>query len=355
MKDRVGYHGYYVSSPAVLPSDRTAFNLEHSRPIMGAVQFMEPMSFHVPPSLSPFATFGQYGFTARDQFTSHAPDAVTRGHVNAVHEMPHHVTADVTWMSDVNVGDQLVTQDREMSANILIDLLRESISDDCRCLESDMEGRAQERCPSMYEGPRHQVTPTPYVVSPCNEILPKEHHPEPSDRGSSFHRLQLQSKEEVCLRPEITEPRTVPRQVPLPRHEEARQSTENVGHRRTETSQPVSARVKKEVSRRDKITDTDRATPRLVSINNEKTTHKCAVCAKVFRQHSALRVHARVHTGERPYACSMCTCRFADYSTYVKHVRVHTGEKPYTCSVCRKSFTQSGNMHRHRRRHQSEA
>ena len=354
MKDRVGYHGYYLSSPPVLPSDRTAFNFERSRPIMGAVQLMEPMSFYGPPSLSPIATIGRYqGFTERDNFTSNAPDAITRGHFHSVHaEMPHHVTADVTWMSDVNVGDQLVTQDREMSANILIDLLRESLSDDCRCLESDMEGRAQERCPPMYPDPRHQVTPTQYPVSSRNEILPKEHHPETTDRGSS---LQLQSKDEERIRPLIIiEPRIMPRQVPLPPKEAARHSAENVGHRRTESIPLMSAQVKMEVSRRDEITETDRDAPRQVSSNNDKA-HKCDVCAKGFRQHSALRVHARVHTGERPYPCSYCNTKFADYSTFVKHVRVHTGQKPYKCNICHKSFTQSGNMLRHRRRHESEA
>uniref|UniRef100_A0A672REC7 C2H2-type domain-containing protein n=1 Tax=Sinocyclocheilus grahami TaxID=75366 RepID=A0A672REC7_SINGR len=66
--------------------------------------------------------------------------------------------------------------------------------------------------------------------------------------------------------------------------------------------------------------------------------HKCRFCAKVFGSDSALQIHLRSHTGERPFKCNICA------SALQIHERTHTGEKPFGCSICGRAFTTKGNL-----------
>ncbi|CAD7000032.1 unnamed protein product [Ceratitis capitata] len=38
--------------------------------------------------------------------------------------------------------------------------------------------------------------------------------------------------------------------------------------------------------------------------------HRCRYCGKVFGSDSALQIHIRSHTGERPFKCNVCGSRF---------------------------------------------
>jgi uncharacterized Zn-finger protein len=69
-----------------------------------------------------------------------------------------------------------------------------------------------------------------------------------------------------------------------------------------------------------------------------KKPHPCGQCDKWFEQPSALKLHERVHTGERPYQCEQCDKKFAQHGNMVRHLRTHSGARPFKCQGCEMTF-----------------
>ena len=69
---------------------------------------------------------------------------------------------------------------------------------------------------------------------------------------------------------------------------------------------------------------------------------QCKKCGKCFSVAGDLKIHERVHTGEKSHECKQCGKGFSQAGDLRKHERVHTGEKPYECKQCGKCFNQAG-------------
>ncbi|XP_041457580.1 sal-like protein 3 [Lytechinus variegatus] len=57
--------------------------------------------------------------------------------------------------------------------------------------------------------------------------------------------------------------------------------------------------------------------------------HKCRFCHKVFGSDSALQIHIRSHTGERPYKCNICGNRFSTKGNLKVHFQRHQSRYPH--------------------------
>ena len=84
-------------------------------------------------------------------------------------------------------------------------------------------------------------------------------------------------------------------------------------------------------------------------LRNHKKTHetdqnsvKCPHCEKTVANLGNLQRHIRSahfeHSDMKQFACETCGKLFRDPSALKSHAKIHTGERPFTCDACSKSF-----------------
>lgn len=61
--------------------------------------------------------------------------------------------------------------------------------------------------------------------------------------------------------------------------------------------------------------------------HTRECSYRCGECSKCFAFQSSLRLHMRIHTGEKQYNCNFYEKSFRQ--KYSNHTAVHTGEKSH--------------------------
>ena len=86
--------------------------------------------------------------------------------------------------------------------------------------------------------------------------------------------------------------------------------------------------------------------------------NECAICHRVLSCKSALQMHYRTHTGERPFKCKICGRAFTTKGNLKTHMGVHRAKPPlrvlHQCPVCHKKFTNALVLQQHIRLHTGE-
>lgn len=86
--------------------------------------------------------------------------------------------------------------------------------------------------------------------------------------------------------------------------------------------------------------------------------NQCIICHRVLSCKSALQMHYRTHTGERPYRCKLCNRAFTTKGNLKTHMGVHRTKSSsrlmHQCPVCHRQYPNSMILQQHIRSHTSE-
>jgi uncharacterized Zn-finger protein len=62
---------------------------------------------------------------------------------------------------------------------------------------------------------------------------------------------------------------------------------------------------------------------KLERTTNKSDSNECVVCKRILSCQSALKMHYRTHTGERPFRCRICVRTFSTKGNLKTHMNIH--------------------------------
>jgi hypothetical protein len=92
---------------------------------------------------------------------------------------------------------------------------------------------------------------------------------------------------------------------------------------------------------------------------NKSDSNECVVCKRILSCQSALKMHYRTHTGERPFRCRICARAFSTKGNLKTHMNVHRLSddngtmKSNRCSICQKQLNNIEQLRLHLKDHLS--
>ena len=72
-------------------------------------------------------------------------------------------------------------------------------------------------------------------------------------------------------------------------------------------------------------------------------------CNKISKNYFRWKIHYNKHLNKKPFKCEFCKKEFGEKGNLKIHLRIHLGERKFICSDndCNKSFITNGNLKRH--------
>jgi hypothetical protein len=106
----------------------------------------------------------------------------------------------------------------------------------------------------------------------------------------------------------------------------------------------------------EKANETEKLAQLVEHLDQKPTEpNQCIVCHRVLSCKSALQMHYRTHTGERPFKCKICSRAFTTKGNLKTHMSVHRVKPPlrvmHECQICQQQFTNALVLQQHVKLH----